>query len=235
MSKQRKYSYEEKVRACEDYFSGKRSPSQIANDFGLSKISGGIRHWFRSYQNGGAKALLPKSKTPVYKKEFKMLVVEEYLEGKGSLGSLTAKYNISSIETLRRWILRYNSHMEFKDYDPKQEVYMAEARRKTTKDERIEIVTYCVAHNHSYKGTAERYGVSYSQVYSWVKKYKSQGEDGLNDKRGRHKSDEEVDELEKLRRENKRLKRQLEEREMTVELLKKVKELEGRRYSPKEN
>lgn len=230
-----KYSHEEKVRACEDYFSGKRSALQIANDFGLSKISGGIRHWFCSYQNGGAESLLPKSKNSTYKKEFKIQVVEEYLEGKGSLRSLTAKYNISSIETLRRWILRYNSDMELKDYDPKQEVYMAEARRKTTKEERIEIVTYCIAHNQDYKGTAERYGVSYSQVYSWVKKYASQGEDGLTDKRGRHKSDEEVDELEKLRRENQRLKRQLEEKDMTVELLKKAKELERRRYYPKEN
>ena len=36
--------------------------------------------------------------------------------------------------------------------------------------------------------------------------------------------DDEVDELERLRRENVRLKRQLEEKDMTVELLKKVKE-----------
>ena len=47
------------------------------------------------------------------------------------------------------------------------------------------------------------------------------GEEGLTDKRGRHKTDEEVDELEKLRRENLRLKRQLEEKDMVVELLKK--------------
>lgn len=47
------------------------------------------------------------------------------------------------------------------------------------------------------------------------------GEEDLTDKRGRHKTDEEVDELEKLRRENLRLKRQLEEKDMVVELLKK--------------
>ena len=43
-------------------------------------------------------------------------------------------------------------------------------------------------------------------------------------KRGHHKLDDEVDELERLRRENVRLKRQLEEKDMAVELLKKVKE-----------
>ena len=49
---------------------------------------------------------------------------------------------------------------------------------------------------------------------------------GLSDKRGRHKTDDEVDELERLRRENMRLKRQLDEKDMVVELLKKVKEFE---------
>lgn len=98
---------------------------------------------------------------------------------------------------------------------------MAEVRRKTTIDERRKIVRYCIEHNHDYKNTASIQDVSYSQVYSWVKKYEMNGEEGLIDKRGRHKTDEEVDELEKLRRENLRLKRQLEEKDMVVELLKK--------------
>ena len=70
------------------------------------------------------------------------------------------------------------------------------------------------------------YDVSYSQVYSWVKKYVANGNNALIDKRGRHKTDDEVDELERLRRENLRLKRQLEEKGMLTELLKKVKEFE---------
>ena len=104
---------------------------------------------------------------------------------------------------------------------------MADARRKTTLEERKEITEYCIAHGKDYKGTAALYDVSYSQVYSWVKKYLSDGEAGLLDTRGHHKADDEVDELERLRRENVRLKRQLEEQNMMVELLKKVREFEG--------
>ena len=104
---------------------------------------------------------------------------------------------------------------------------MAGARRKTTLEERKEIVEYCIAHDKDYKGTATLYNVSYSQVYNWTRKHLSEGEEGLVDKRGQHKTDDEVDELERLRRENLRLKRQLEERDMVVELLKKVKEFEG--------
>ena len=103
---------------------------------------------------------------------------------------------------------------------------MAAARRNTTIKERKEIVEYCIDHNRDYKGTASIYDVSYSQVYSWVKKYDTKGEEGLTDKRGQRKADDEVDELERLRRENLRLKRQLEEQDMVVELLKKVKEFE---------
>ena len=103
---------------------------------------------------------------------------------------------------------------------------MAEARRKTTLEERKEIVNYCINHNRDYNNTATKFNVSYGQVYSWVKKYDSDGESGLTDRRGQRKTDDEVDELERLRRENLRLKRQLEEKDMVVELLKKVKDFE---------
>jgi transposase-like protein len=156
-----------------------------------------------------------------------MKCVEEVLSGLSSVDEVVAKYAISSRSVLNSWIKLYNANRELKDYDPKREVYMAEARRKTNIEERKEIVKYCIEHGRDYKGTASLYDVSYTQVYSWVRKYDVDGEDALIDKRGHHKTDDEVDELERLRRENKRLKRQLEEKDMMVTLLKKVKELEG--------
>ena len=70
--------------------------------------------------------------------------------------------------------------------------------------------------------------MSYTQVYQWVQKYLESGEAGLSDRRGKRKSDDELDELERLRRENQRLKKKLEESERLNLLLKKVKEFEGR-------
>lgn len=127
-----------------------------------------------------------------------------------SVDDIVAKYNISARQVLRSWVLKYNANMELKDYDPKREVYMAEARRKTTLEERREILEYCIAHGNDYTHTAAYFDVSYTQVYSWVRKYKTQGEEGLTDKRGHRKTDEEVSELERLPRENARLKKQLE-------------------------
>ena len=100
--------------------------------------------------------------------------------------------------------------------------------RKTTKEERQEIVQYCLEQGKDYKGTAVKYNVSYTQVYQWVQKYLESGEAGLSDQRGKRKSDEELDELERLRRENLRLKKKLEESERLNLLLKKVREFEGR-------
>lgn len=64
--------------------------------------------------------------------EDKIKAVEDYLSGKVSQRDTCVKYKICGTSILRRWIKKYNSYIELKDYDPKQEVYMAEARRKTT-------------------------------------------------------------------------------------------------------
>ena len=186
-----------------------------------------IYKWLPQYEVNGIRAFAKGPGNASYSREFKIQCVEAYLKGDGSLNEIAAKYNISSHSVLSKWIKRYNANKELKDYDPKREGYMADARRKTTQEERKEIVEYCITHGKDYKGTAVLYKVSYNQVYMWVKKYLSDGEEGLKDNRGHHKTDYEVDELERLRRENLRLKRQLEERDMLVELLKKVKEFEG--------
>jgi Transposase. len=209
----------------EEYLSGQGSYRLIAVANGISHKT--LEDWVHNYKEQGAVAFAERKGNAKYSKEFKTRCVEAVLKGEGSADDIVAKYNISNKSVLLSWIKRYNANMELKDYDPKREVYMAESRRKTTLAERKEIVEYCISHGLDYKNAAAFYDVSYNQVYTWVKKYTTDGEAGLTDRRGHHKTDEEVDELERLRRENVRLKRQLEERDMLVELLKKVKEFEG--------
>ena len=223
MSRKAKFTPEEKEQAVIDYLEGNKSRIQICGELCISSRT--IQDWALIYNKHGLAGFSKKMRNGSYSKEFKMKVVEEYVRGDGSSIDLGIKYDISS-GLLRKWIRMYNANRELKDYNPKQEVYMAEARRKTTKEEREEIVEYCLNNNRDYKNTAVKFDVSYSQVYNWVRKYDACGLEGLTDKRGHHKSDDEVDELERLRRENLRLKRQLEEKDMVVELLKKVKEFE---------
>ena len=226
MGRKPKCRVEEKISAVEDYLNGIRSVSEIMIDLSI-KSTRTIRNWILAYQNGGIKALCSVTANHSYSSEFKIEMVRKYINGEGSVTDLCARYGIPAHATLQNWISLYNANRELRDYDPKREVYMAEARRKTTLEERKEIADYCINHNRNYKNTAAKFDVSYSQVYSWVKKYDTDGADGLTDRRGCHKTDAEVDELERLKRENLRLKRQLKEKDMVVELLKKVKEFEG--------
>lgn len=219
------HSAEWKIKVVEDYLSGQGSYNYLAEMHGIGAKT--LREWVHKYRKQGASCFEKKQGNAHYSKEFKTMCVEAVLRGEGSVDDIVANYTISAREVLRQWIKRYNANKELKDYDPKREVYMANARRKTTLAERKEMTEYCIAHDKDYKGTAALYDVSYSQVYTWVKNYLESGEAGLTDRRGKHKTDDEVDELERLRRENLRLKRQLEERDRVVELLKKVKEFEG--------
>ena len=219
-----KFTSEDKVEIIQAFQAGAVSYSMLRETYGMEPSE--IYKWKKRYEEHGIAAFERGNGNSRYTQEFKIQCVEEYLHGEGSLPQIVAKYNISSTHVLRDWIKRYNANKELKDYNPKREVYMADARRKTTLEERKEITEYCIAHGKDYKGTAILYDISYSQVYTWVKKYLANGNEGLVDRRGHRKTDEEVDELERLRRENLRLKRQLEDERRMVELLKKVKEFE---------
>ncbi|MGS2443586.1 helix-turn-helix domain-containing protein [Clostridioides difficile] len=59
--------------------------------------------------------------------------------------------------------------------------------RKTTLDERVEIVKDCIEHDFNYNLIAKKYFVSYSQVRRWTLKYKENGIVGLEDRRGKAK------------------------------------------------
>ena len=214
-----------RAMVSQEYLDGLGSYNFLADKYQIGSKT--LKQWVAKYKLYGLYAFQNKNGNSSYSSDFKTRCVKAVLSGEGSVDDIVAKYNISGRQVLRNWISMYNANRELKDYNPRQEVYMAQAHRKTTADERMEIVKYCIDHNHNYKDTASLYDVSYNQVYSWVKKYEVKGEEGLSDKRGHHKTDNEADELERLRRENLRLRRQLEEKDMVVELLKKVKDFEG--------
>ena len=218
-----KYTSEFRAMVAQEYIDGTNSMRYLADKYYISRAT--IQKWVALFRAHGINAFITQPGNRSYTKEFKISCVRAFLSGEGSLVDIAAKNNIQPT-VLESWIKLYNANRELKDYKPEREIYMASARRKTTIEERKKIVEYCIAHNRDYKGAASIYDVSYSQVYSWVKKYDEHGEEGLTDKRGRHKTDDEVDELERLRRENARLKRQLQEKDMLAELLKKVQEFE---------
>jgi len=139
-----------------------------------------------------------------------------------------AKYEISSTSVLKRWLKKYTSHSELKDSGKGMGQAMIEGR-KTTFEERIEIVEYCLKHQKNYQLAAHTYGVSYQQVYQWTKKFETNGEEGLRDRRGRTKDEVELTVEEKLKLEIQRIERENERLRAENLFLKKLEEIERRR------
>lgn len=162
-----------------------------------------------------------------YSKELKTEAVEAYLRGEGSLRGICKKYEIKDKKTLREWIMWYNGHGELKKRTAaKGEIYMTKGR-KTTQEERVEIVAFCIEHGKDYGLTVRTYRVSYQQIYAWVRKYEEKGVKGLSDRRGKPKPEEEMTEEDRLRQENKILQAKIKDQEMEIALLKKLKEWKG--------
>lgn len=233
MGRKARYSKGLKLEIVRRYIAGENA-SDLAQEYELKGANGcrRIREWRRKYEAKGESVFDPRDRNKSYRKELKQAAIHDYLEGEGSLEDITNKYGITSINILRKWIIKYNSHIETKDYSPKPEVYMTKSR-KTSYEERIEIVKYCLEHGLNYKKTAFEYGVNYAQVYTWVTKYKELGEEGLTDKRGRKKPDSEMTVEEQLRHELKKEQARRKYLEMENAALKKLEEIERREIREK--
>lgn len=162
-----------------------------------------------------------------YSKEMKLQAVKDYLNGEGSYETLKEKYKLRSSTQLKNWVMWYNGHKEFKERSSaKGEIYMTKGR-KTTQEERAEIVAFCIEHGKDYGLTVETFKVSYQQIYTWVKKYEEKGVNGLTDRRGKAKPENELTEEDRLRQENKILQAKIKDQEIEIALLKKLRELRG--------
>lgn len=224
MSK-KKQSAEAKVCAVKQYLGGGSSQSQTAAAFQVSRAA--LQQWIVLYESMGEAAFLQTrcQKMPSHRKR---QAAEEYLAGGGSQTEICRKYGIRSKSTLQTWIRKYNGQEKLKSSGTGGRADMTRGR-KTTLEERVEIVRYCIAHERNYAETAEQYQISYQQARNYTIKYETSGIAGLEDRRGHRKPEEEWSELDRLRAENRILRAEKEYAEMEAALLKKVAEIERRR------
>ena len=230
MGRNLKYSKELKIEIVKRYLEGESS-IRLANLYGLSKRGdSNIRRWAHKYEMQGELAFDHSNRNKSYSKELKEKILAEYNNGEGSVEDLANIYGISSDEIVRSWIKKYNKGIEIKDYDPKGDVYTMKSR-KTTFEERLEIVNYVLANDNDFKGAADKYSFPYANIYNWVKKYNEIGEDGIKDSRGRPSFKEPkhgLTEIERKDIEIERLKGELERSMKVIEVLKKNIEIQKR-------
>ena len=220
-----KGSTEEIIQAVERYMGGESTQEMERKRLGVSKST--FQSWIRRYETFGTEGF-QRTKNRQYSSELKYAAVRDYLNGVGSQADICKKYKISSRTQLQEWIKVYNGHKELRPSKGRgSDIYMTKGRT-TTYEERIEIVSYCIEHRNDYAATIEKYGVSYQQIYSWVRKYQEKGAEGLLDKRGKRKPESEMTEMEKLRAENRLLEARNRRLETENAVLKKLEELERR-------
>lgn len=227
MSRKGKISGVEKIAAIEKYLRGEDSLNHLATLLDVSYQS--IKQWLQTYQSLGPNGLLNVSKNIIYSAGLKTTAVKDYLAGGGSHMDICRKYGIKSTRQLRNWILKYNGHEKLKTSGRGGTPIMTKGRA-TTYDERVEIVKYCIEHQYNYAQTAEKFQVSYQQIYSWTNKYLKDGVGVLQDRRGKRKSEDAMSEVEKLRAQNKLLEAENRRKQMEIDLLKKLDEIERRRF-----
>jgi len=217
-----KHSPAVKIEAVQRWLSGEAGQTTIARSLSVSIAC--LQQWIRNYESMGVEAFSPTFRKK-YPAELKTAAVKDYLDGVGSLDSICKKYCIRAKSKLEQWIIQYNGHVNFERPSNGGVIYMAKGRA-TTLEERIDIVSYCISNNMDYSKTIKQYGVSYQQIYGWVKKYETGGSDALVDRRGKQKDGSRMTEVEKLRAQLKL--KEAENRRLQIEndVLKKLEELE---------
>lgn len=226
MSRKAKYSLIEKLKAIEEYISDEKGATQIIQEMSIDQST--FYEWLRNYRHNGLDSLKASSTNKYYSDSLKITAVKDYLDGKGSLRNVCDKYRISSTYVLRNWIKKYNSHKTFKSHNKQGDRIMTNGRRTTYK-ERTEIVAFCISNNDDYQATADKFNVSYQQVYTWVRKYKANGYEALMDRRGKRKDTDELTESDKLSVQLKLIEAENRRLKMENDFLKKLKEVERRR------
>lgn len=220
MNRKPKIPAEEKIRLVKAYEAGEEGICSLARKAGVDTAS--FRKWYYLYKYQGESRLYTKPHNRKITDEEKLNAVLEFHEGNLSLLETACKYGVSN-ESLRRWIKMYNANGELKTYHGGG-IFMS--NRSVTQGEKLDIVQYCISHKNDYKGTAIKYGVSYQNVYQWVRKYRGNGEAGLSDRRGRRNTVTNArTPEERMQAEKAELERRIKWLEEENAFLKKVREL----------
>ncbi|KEQ21562.1 helix-turn-helix domain-containing protein [Paenibacillus tyrfis] len=225
MAKKNEYNAKEKLTIIKEWEEGAGTRAEVAQRYNISVNT--LVKWRHRYELYGMEGLEIRTGKSSYSVELKLRAVHDYLSGQYSQYEIIDKYKIASRTQLKSWIDKYNSHSSFKS-DNEGARAMTKGR-STTWQERIDIVLYCLTHQHDYRKAAEQYQVSYHQVFQWVKKYEAGGQDALQDGRGRKKAAEGLTEADHQKLAMKKLEYENERLRAENAFLKKLQELQRRR------
>jgi len=133
-----------KIEAVEKYLQGQGSLDSIAREYGIDGST--FLDWITKYEVWGPTGLITTHTNNHYPAELKTAAVEAYLRGEGSLKDICKKFRIRNKRQLRDWIALYNKgHINPRAGAGQRRRIPMTKGRKTMLDERVEIVSFCIA------------------------------------------------------------------------------------------
>lgn len=145
------YSAQEKYELIVAFENRQTSIQEFCQENNISKKT--MKEWIYLFQRYGLDGLQGSSGWKRYSKEIKMAAVLDYLSGNYSQTEIIHKYEISSRSVLRKWITNYNHHRDLKEM--KRMRNSMRKGRSTMREERLEIVLYCLENGKNYGQTSE--------------------------------------------------------------------------------
>lgn len=233
MKKRKKYSIETKIKACIEYEQSGRSLGSIGRELDVHRSC--VSQWVMFYKEHGPEGFYNKKKESDFTEKKKQDIVKEYIDGEGSFAVLAGKYNIN-VEMIRKWVNKWYNY-EYNEKKPKGDKDTMKAR-KTTFEERVEIVKWVAANDFNYNKAAEKLDLNYALIYKWTKAYLDGGEEALEYKKRGPKKKTKIDEsnltdTEKLKLALEREKALRKKLEIELMLHKKKAEIEEKLLSQK--
>lgn len=185
-------SVKQKLAIVIKAINGDCSISYLARSNKVSRHA--LKTWIWKYQVKGLSGLEESHTWRRYPVELKQAAVRDYLDHQLSLEECCRKYNISANSVLTHWIDQHTSGKSLKTTRGGFTT-MRHKAKKTTLEQRKAIVLDTIKHGKDYRRAVEKYQVSYSQVYNWVRKYERLGIEGLKDHRGHQLASRSLKEL----------------------------------------
>lgn len=217
-----KFGATEKLALINEFEASGLSSKAFGKKHGLGENT--VTQWRDRYQRDGLDGLREAKKNHQYSRAFKLQVVFAFLNGEGSAQELAMKYGLRSFSQVMVWVSKYNKDKTV-TASPSRKL-VPKMSRKTTWEERIEVVEYITNQKHSYSEAAEHYQVSYQQARSWVLKAKDGGYEALRDNRGHRKEQKELTDLDKANLRIRQLEGQVADMKLLEEFVKKYQELQ---------
>lgn len=218
------YSADFKWKVLQEYKKEGRVLEKMTRKYGIHHST--VKDCERIVNKHGKEGLSLRSAGKIYPEKLKQAAIADYHSGNYSLREVVEKHDISGSSVLRKWLKDYNRHRDLYKRAEERGISMTKKHQKTTLDERIQIVKEALQNERDYQFTADFHGVSYQQVYQWVRKFEENGWEALQDRRGKPKSEAALTPEEKLKRQLREKDKENERLRAEVDFLKKLKMIE---------